>query len=293
MLSVRAATGHNLRGIDVDFPTGVLTAVTGVAGSGKSTLVRGYLPAAVIVDQTAIRGSRRSSLATYAGILDPIRALFAADNDVSAGLFSPNSEGGCPGCNGLGVVYSDLAFLDTVVATTCEQCGGSRFTEEALRHRLRGLTIADVFDLSVGEAGKVFPEPTIARVLDRLGEVGLTYLCLGQTLNTLSGGERQRLKIADELGKQGQVYVFDEPTTGLHMSDVDSLIRLLNRLVDGGSTVVVIEHNLDVVSQADWVVDLGPGPGRHGGRLVFQGTPGDLVRADHSVTGRHLRAYAG
>jgi excinuclease UvrABC ATPase subunit len=289
-IEIRGADRHNLRDVDVDIPTGVMTVVTGVAGSGKSSLIRGYLTDAIIVDQAAIRGSRRSNLATYTGILDSIRSLFAAENGVSAGLFSSNSEGGCPTCHGLGVVYTDLTFMDTV-ASVCEQCNGRRFTPEALKHKLRGLSIADVFDLSVRDADKIFPEPAIKRVLDRLTEVGLPYLSLGQTLNTLSGGERQRLKLADELDRTGQVYVFDEPTTGLHMSDVANLLALLDRLVSGGSTVIVIEHNLDVITQADWIIDLGPGPGHHGGNIVFEGTPTDLLKSTTSVTAPHLAAY--
>ncbi|MFC7327880.1 ATP-binding cassette domain-containing protein [Marinactinospora rubrisoli] len=292
-IEIRGATRHNLRGVDVDIPTGVLTAVTGVAGSGKSTLVRGFLPETrpdvVVVDQSAIHASRRSSPATYTGILDHIRALFAAATGADASLFTANGEGGCPGCAGLGVVYTDLAFMDAMVST-CEQCHGRRFTDEALRHRLRGRTIADVLGLSVGDAIEVFPEPRVADVLRRLADVGLGYVTLGQPLSTLSGGERQRLKLADELDRPGGVYVFDEPTTGLSMSDTATLVGLLDRLVDNGGTVVVIEHNVDVVNQADWVIDLGPGAGRNGGRVVFQGTPADLARCGDSVTGRYLRS---
>ncbi|KIH99421.1 hypothetical protein LP52_07130 [Streptomonospora alba] len=290
---IRGADRHNLRAVDVDIPTGVLTAVTGVAGSGKSTLVHGYLPlvcpGTTVIDQRGIRVSRRSSLATYTGILDVIRRLFARENGVSTSLFTPNGEGACPACEGLGVVYTDLAFMDPIVST-CEVCGGTRFTDDVLRYRLDGRTVADVLDLSVRRALDAFPRSgAVNSVLVRLDEVGLGYLALGQTLNTLSGGERQRLKLADELGGDGGVYVFDEPTTGLHMSDVADLLALLDRLVDGGSTVVVVEHDLDVVSRADWIVDLGPGPGRHGGGVVFQGTPADLLAEPASETARHMR----
>ncbi|MDX3104625.1 excinuclease ABC subunit UvrA [Nonomuraea angiospora] len=292
-IEIRGATRHNLDGVDVDIPVGALTVVTGVAGSGKSTLIRGFLPEAcpdaVLVDQAAVRGSRRSSPATYTGILDPVRALFAAENGVSASLFSPNAEGACPRCGGLGVIYTDLAFMDPMVST-CEECDGRRFTPRVLRYRHRGRTISEVLDLTAREALEVFPERRIRRVLESLVDVGLGYLPLGQPLSTLSGGERQRLKLASELDRPGRVYIFDEPTAGLHMSDVAGLVELLNRLVDGGATAVVVEHDLDVISQADWVIDLGPGPGRHGGQVVFQGPPRDLVHAPGSLTARHLRA---
>ncbi|HZG03677.1 MAG TPA: excinuclease ABC subunit UvrA [Streptomyces sp.] len=295
---IRGATRNNLRGVDADIPLGVLTVVTGVAGSGKSTLVHGFLPRvcpdAVLVDQSPIRASRRSSPATYTGILDPIRALFAAENGVSASLFSPNSEGACGRCDGLGVVYTDLAFLDPMVSL-CEECRGRRFTDEVLRYRCRGLSIGDVFELSAREAVEVFPEPRIGGVLRRLVDVGLDYLSLGQPLNTLSGGERQRLRLADELDRHDRTYVFDEPTTGLHPSDTAGLLALFDRLVEAGGTVVVIEHNLEVMARADWIVDLGPGPGRRGGRVVFQGPPGELLRTPDavSVTARHLRRAVG
>ncbi len=284
-IEIRGATRHNLRGVDVDVPTGVLTVVTGVAGSGKSTLVHGFVPDAVLVDQRAVRGSRRSTPATYTGVLDTIRTLFAEANDVSPSLFSPNADGGCPECNGLGVQYTDLAFLDPMVST-CERCGGRRFTEEALAHTYRGLDIGEVFRLSARDAQAVFQDDRLARLV----EVGLGYLPLGQPLSTLSGGERQRLKLATELGAPGQVYVFDEPTTGLHPEDVDELVALFGRLVDGGATVVVIEHDLDVVRRADHVIDLGPGPGRHGGRVLFTGSPAALAETD-TRTGRHLREH--
>ncbi|GAB3973544.1 excinuclease ABC subunit UvrA [Actinoallomurus acanthiterrae] len=291
-VQIRGATRHNLRNVDVDVPLGVLTVVTGVAGSGKSTLVHGYLPHlrpdVVLVGQDAVHASRRSTPATYTGILDPIRGLFAAANGVSASLFSPNAEGGCPRCGGLGVIYTDLAFLEPMVSV-CEVCDGRRFTDEALRHRYRGRTIGDVFALSAREAVELFSERRVRRVLEHLVDVGLGYLSLGQPLTTLSGGERQRLRLARELDRPDRVYVFDEPTSGLHMADVAELLALLNRIVDRGGTVVVIEHDLAVMAQADWVIDLGPGPGRHGGRVLFAGAPADLLRTAGSVTAHHLR----
>jgi excinuclease UvrABC ATPase subunit len=293
MIEIRGATRHNLRGVDADIPRRAMTVVTGVAGSGKSTLVHGFLPAVcpgvVAVDQGPIRTSRRSMPATWTGILDPIRALFAAASGANPALFSPNADGGCPDCHGLGVTFTDLAFLDPLVST-CERCAGRRFTGEALRHRYRGHTIGEVLELSVEQAVEVFTgERRIEPVLGRLADVGLGYLSLGQPLNTLSGGERQRLKLAAELARPGGVYVFDEPTTGLHGCDVDRLLRLFDRLVAGGGTVLVIEHNLDVIARADWVVDLGPGAGRDGGRVIFQGTPAELVHCEESVTATHLR----
>ncbi|WP_028937953.1 ATP-binding cassette domain-containing protein [Pseudonocardia spinosispora] len=292
-IEIRGATRHNLHDVDIDIPRGVLTVVTGVAGSGKSTLIHGFVPQvcpdAVLLDQGSIRGSRRSMPATWTGILDPIRALFAAASGADATLFSPNSGGGCPDCHGLGVTYTDLAFLDPMVSV-CERCDGRRFTEEALSHRYRGHDIGQVLSLSAGEATELFAgRRRIEPVLRGLVDVGLGYLTLGQPLTTLSGGERQRLKLAVELLRPGGVYVFDEPTTGLHPGDVHRLLDLLDRLVDGGATVVVIEHNLDVIARADHVIDLGPGPGRHGGRVIFQGTPADLVHATDSRTATHLR----
>jgi excinuclease UvrABC ATPase subunit len=298
MIEIRGATRNNLHGVDADLPRRALTVVTGVAGSGKSTLLHGFLPAVcpdtVAVGQGALRGSRRSMPATWTGILDPIRALFAAGSGASASLFSPNSGGGCPDCHGLGVTYTDLGFLDPTVGT-CERCAGRRFTDEALRHRYRGRTIGEVLELSARDAVEVFTgERRIEPVLRRLVDVGLAYLPLGQPLNTLSGGERQRLRLAAELGRPAGVYLFDEPTTGLHGRDVAVLLGLFDRLVDGGATVVVIEHNLDVVAHADWVVDLGPGAGRDGGRVLFQGTPAELVAAGGStgsLTSAYLRRY--
>ncbi|HEX3733321.1 MAG TPA: excinuclease ABC subunit UvrA [Mycobacteriales bacterium] len=295
-VEIRGADQHNLRDVDADIPVGVLTVVTGVAGSGKSSLIHGNLPAArpdaVTIDQGALHASRRSNPASYTGILDSIRAVFAAENSVSPSLFSPNSSGACPRCAGLGVIYTDLAFLDPVVSV-CEECRGRRFTDEVLGYRYRGLDISEVFGLSISNAVDVFDEPATTRRLRRLVEVGLGYLPLGQPLTTLSGGERQRLKLADELDRPGRVYIFDEPTTGLHPSDVVTLLRLLHRLVDGGGTVVVIEHNLDMIAQADWVIDLGPGPGRYGGRLLFSGTPRDLLNEKDSPTAHYLRKLAG
>ncbi|GAA1318298.1 ATP-binding cassette domain-containing protein [Actinocatenispora thailandica] len=291
-ISIRGAHQHNLRDVDVAVPTGVLTAVTGVAGSGKSSLVCTGLvaacPAAVLVDQAAVHVSRRSCPATYLGLLDPIRALFAAANGVSPALFSPNAEGGCRHCGGLGLIYTDLAFLDPMV-TVCEHCGGERFGPEALRYRLAGHTIGALLRMSAVQAVEVFGQPRIRPVLERLVEVGLGYLPLGQPSTTLSGGERQRLKLAAELRHPGRVYLFDEPTTGLHPADTDGLLAIFDRLVARGHTVVVVEHDLDVVAHADHVIDLGPGAGRQGGRVVFTGPPADLAAAD-TATGRALAA---
>ncbi len=290
-IPIRNATLHNLQDVSVDVPTGVLVAVTGVAGSGKSSLIHGCMPrtdpSVTVIDQSAIRGSRRSNPATYTGILDPIRKAFASANKVKPALFSANSEGACPECKGLGLIYTDLAFMAGVVSV-CEVCEGRRFTDEVLGYRLRGKNIAEVLDMSVEEAAGFFTEKPVLVMLDRLGDVGLGYISLGQMLNTLSGGERQRLKLAIEMSGDTDVYVLDEPTSGLHMHDVDNLIGLLDRIVDSGRTVIVIEHNLDVVARADWVIDLGPGAGHDGGRVVFEGPPAELVRATGSLTGEHL-----
>lgn len=292
-LKIADASLNNLKGVSVAIPKGVLTAVTGVAGSGKSSLIQGCLPIAypdtVIIDQNLARGSRRSNTATYTGILDTVRKAFAKANGVDAALFSANSKGACPDCNGLGVIYTDLAHLDPMV-TTCETCEGKRFLPEVLDHHLRGKSIAEVYAMSISDAVAFFTEPAIARILKSLDDVGLGYLTLGQPLSTLSGGERQRLKLAAELGKEGNIYVLDEPTTGLHMNDVDTLIGLFDRLVDAGSSVIVIEHNLDVISRADWVIDLGPGAGQDGGTVQFEGVPADLAQAKGSLTGQHLAA---
>lgn len=291
-LKIAGAKLNNLKDVSVTIPKGVLTVVTGVAGAGKSSLIQGSLPSAypdvVIIDQNLNRGSRRSNTATYTGILDNVRKVFAKANGVDAALFSANSKGACPDCNGLGVIYTDLAHLDPMV-TECETCEGKRFTDEVLAYHLRGRSISDVYEMPVGEAASFFTEAAIAKILKGLEDVGLGYLTLGQPLSTLSGGERQRLKLAAELGRKGQIYVLDEPTTGLHMNDVDTLIGLFDRLVDQDSTVIVIEHNLDVISRADWVIDLGPGAGHEGGAVVFEGTPAGLVGAEDSLTGQALR----
>ncbi|HZH03063.1 MAG TPA: excinuclease ABC subunit UvrA [Myxococcaceae bacterium] len=290
-LSIEGATRHNLSGVSVRIPQRVLTVVTGVAGSGKSSLVCGILPErypeAVLIDQSLSPGSRRSNLATYTGMLDVVRKAFAGANRVSPSLFSANSKGACPACQGLGVVYADLAHLDPV-ATPCEACGGRRFTEEVLGYTLRKKNISDVLGLTVSAALEFFIERPALATLSALSDVGLGYLTLGQPLNTLSGGERQRLKLANELAAPSNLYVLDEPTAGLHMSDVGTLMRVLDRLVDGGGTVVVIEHNLDVIARADWIIDMGPGAGREGGRVVFQGTPLELAEMPASLTGRYL-----
>jgi excinuclease ABC A subunit len=295
-IPIRNARLHNLRDVSVDVPLGVLVAVTGVAGSGKSSLIHGCMPrtdpSVTVIDQSAIRGSRRSNPATYTGILDPIRRAFAAANRVNASLFSANSEGACPACNGLGVIYTDLAFMYGV-ASVCEVCEGRRYTDEVLGYRLRGRNIVEVLAMPVEEARGFFTERQVRVMLERLARVGLGYVSLGQALDTLSGGERQRLKLAIEMSGDTQVYVLDEPTIGLHMQDVDNLIGLVDQLVDAGRTVIVIEHNLDVIARADWVIDLGPGGGHDGGRVIFQGPPAELVRADGSLTGQYLRRRLG
>ncbi|MGV9559534.1 ATP-binding cassette domain-containing protein [Streptomyces sp. NPDC003401] len=299
-LEIRGATAHNLQGVDVDIPLGVLVVVTGVAGSGKSSLVHGSVPAdagVVTVDQSPIRGSRRSNPATYTGLLDPIRKAFAKANGVKPALFSANSAGACPTCNGAGVVYTDLAMM-AGVAGPCEECEGRRYRAEVLGHRLGGRDISEVLAMPVTEAEEFFGSgearvPAAQRVLARLADVGLGYLTLGQPLTTLSGGERQRLKLATHLGDKGGVHVLDEPTTGLHLADVEQLLALLDRLVDAGKSVVVVEHHPAVMAHADWIIDLGPGAGHDGGRIVFEGTPADLVAARSTLTGEHLAAYVG
>ena len=294
-MPIRGATQHNLRGVDVDVPRGVLTVVTGVAGSGKSSLIHGNLPAfddVVVVDQTAIKGSRRSSPATYTGILDAVRAAFAKANGVKPALFSANSEGACPACRGLGVIVTQLGFQSTV-ETVCELCEGTGFSDDVLEYTLNGKNIAEVLAMSVDEAAEFLTKGPAAAVLGRLRDVGLGYLTLGQSLSTLSGGERQRLKLAISMAKPGAVYVLDEPTTGLHLADVDTLLRLLDRLVDDGNTVVVIEHHQAVMAHADWIIDLGPGAGRDGGSIVFEGTPAQLVEQRSTLTGEHLARYVG
>jgi excinuclease UvrABC ATPase subunit len=299
-LEIRGANANNLQDVDVDIPLGVLVVVTGVAGSGKSSLVQGSIPpgaGVVLVDQGAIRGSRRSNPATYTGLLDPIRKAFAKANGVKPALFSANSEGACPNCNGAGVVYTDLAMM-AGVASTCEECEGKRFQASVLEYTFGGRDISQVLAMSVSEALEFFGDgdartPAAHAILERLADVGLGYLSLGQPLTTLSGGERQRLKLATHMGEKGGVYVLDEPTTGLHLADVEQLLGLFDRLVDSGKSVIVIEHHQAVMAHADWVIDLGPGAGHDGGRIVFEGTPADLVAARSTLTGEHLAAYVG
>jgi excinuclease UvrABC ATPase subunit len=295
-LPIRNARANNLKGIDVDIPTAVLTAVTGVAGSGKSSLIDEVFlpehPDAVVIDQSAVGTSTRSNPATYTGVMDDIRKAFAAANKVDAGLFSFNSKGACETCNGSGVIYTELSFLGGV-KSPCETCGGKRFKDEVLEYRLDGRNIADVLAMTVAHALEAFSQREIVRKLQAMSDVGLDYLTLGQPLSTLSGGECQRIKMASEFHKQGNLYVLDEPTTGLHMSDTSHLLALLDRLVDAGNTVVVIEHNLDVVRNADWVIDLGPEGGSKGGRIMFTGTPGDLLEDPDSLTAQYLRRAEG
>ncbi len=299
-LEVRGAGTHNLRDVDVDVPLGVLVVVTGVAGSGKSSLIGGSVSGrdgVVTIDQVAIRGSRRSNPATYTKLLDPIRKAFAKANGVKPGLFSANSEGACPNCNGAGVIYTDLAMM-AGVATPCEECEGKRFQAEVLEYEFGGRDISAVLAMSVTEAEEFFGDgeasiPAAHKILGRLADVGLGYLGIGQPLTTLSGGERQRLKLATQMAGEGGVYVLDEPTTGLHLADVEQLLGLLDRLVDSGKSVIVIEHHQAVMAHADWIVDLGPGAGHDGGRIVFEGTPADLVAARSTLTGEHLAAYVG
>ncbi|WP_411285623.1 ATP-binding cassette domain-containing protein [Lapillicoccus sp.] len=300
VLEVRGASTHNLRDVDVDIPLGALVVLTGVAGSGKSSLIGGSVSGrdgVVSIDQGAIKGSRRSNPATYTGLLEPIRKAFAKANGVKAALFSANSEGACPTCNGAGVIYTDLAIM-AGVATTCEECDGKRFQAEVLDYTFGGKDISEVLAMSVMEAGEFFSAgeaktPAAHQILAHLADVGLGYLSLGQPLPTLSGGERQRLKLATHMAEKGSVYVLDEPTSGLHLADVEKLLGLLDRLVDSGKSVIVIEHHQAVMAHADWIIDLGPGPGHDGGRIVFEGTPADLVAGRSTVTGEHLAAYVG
>jgi excinuclease UvrABC ATPase subunit len=299
-IEVRGASTHNLRGVDVDVPLGVLCVVTGVAGSGKSSLVHGSLAGrddVVVIDQGAIKGSRRSNPATYTGLLEPIRKAFAKANGVKPGLFSANSEGACSTCNGAGVILTELGVMATV-ESPCEECDGRRFRAEVLEHTLGGKDIAEVHEMSVAEAREHFSDgearmPAAVKILDRFADVGLGYLTLGQALTSLSGGERQRLKLATQMAEKGDVYVLDEPTTGLHLADVENLLGLLDRLVDSGKSVVVIEHHQAVMAHADWILDLGPGAGHDGGTLVFEGTPAQLVEEASTLTGQHLAAYVG
>jgi excinuclease UvrABC ATPase subunit len=300
VLEVRGASTHNLQDVDVDIPLGVLVVVTGVAGSGKSSLIHGSVSGrdgVVAVDQAPIRGSRRSNPATYTGLLDPIRTASAKANGVKAALFSANSEGACPNCNGAGVTYVDLGMM-AGIATVCEVCEGKRFQASVLDYHLGGRDISEVLAMSVTEAEAFFGggearTPAAHAILDRLADVGLGYLTLGQPLTTLSGGERQRLKLAIQMAEKGGIYVLDEPTTGLHLADVEHLLGLLDRLVDSGKSVIVIAHHQAVMANADWIIDLGPGAGHDGGRIVFEGTPADLVAARSTLTGDHLAAYVG
>ena len=299
-LQIRGANTHNLQNVDVDIPLGVFCVVTGVAGSGKSSLIHGSVAGrdgVVVIDQGAIKGSRRSNPATYTGLLEPIRKAFAKANGVKPALFSSNSEGACPTCNGAGVIYTDLGIMATI-ESTCEDCEGKRFQAAVLEYTLGGRNIAEVLAMSVIEAEAFFAEgegrtPAAHKILDRLADVGLGYLSLGQPLTTLSGGERQRLKLAAQMADKGNVYVLDEPTTGLHLADVEQLLALLDRLVDSGKSVIVIEHHQAVMAHADWIIDLGPGAGHDGGRIVFEGTPADLVAGRSTLTGEHLAAYVG
>jgi excinuclease UvrABC ATPase subunit len=299
-LEIRGATTHNLQAVDVDIPLGVLVVVTGVAGSGKSSLIDGSVSGrdgVVTVDQDAIRGSRRSNPATYTGLLEPIRKAFAKANGVKPALFSANSEGACPNCNGAGVIYTELTIMASV-ASTCDECGGKRFDASVLEYKLGGRDISEVLEMSVTDAHEFFGAgeaavPAAHKILERLADVGLGYLSIGQPLTTLSGGERQRLKLATHIGEKGGIYILDEPTTGLHLADVEHLLGLLDRFVDAGKSVIVIEHHQAVMAHADWIIDLGPGAGHDGGRIVFQGTPADLVAARSTLTGEHLAAYVG
>ncbi|RWB08723.1 MAG: excinuclease ABC subunit UvrA [Mesorhizobium sp.] len=294
-LKLRNANLHNLKNVSVDIPQGVLTAVVGVAGSGKSSLINGVFsrryPDAVCIDQGALGGSIRSNTATYTGVLDPIRKLFAEANSVGASLFSSNSAGACPGCKGLGVTRMDMAFMDTIVSA-CEVCHGRRFTDAVLAYKLRGKNIDDVLSMSVSDAQRFFHEPDIRPALDRVAEVGLDYMTLGQPLSSLSGGERQRIKLATELQNTGRIFILDEPTTGLHMSDVARLVRLMGRLADSGNTLLVIEHNLDVITQADWIIEMGPGAGQNGGSVIFKGNPIEMINSETSQTAPWIRAGA-
>ena len=299
-LEIRGADTNNLQDVDVDIPLGVVVVVSGVAGSGKSSLIGGSVSGrdgVVAIDQGAIHGSRRSSPATYTGLLDPIRKAFAKANGVKPALFSANSEGACPGCNGAGVIYTELTIMASV-ASTCEECDGKRFDASVLDYKLGGRDISEVLAMSVSGATEFFGAgeaklPAAHKILERLADVGLGYLSLGQPLTTLSGGERQRLKLAAHMAEKAGVYVLDEPTAGLHLADVERLLALLDRLVDSGKSVIVIEHHQAVMAHADWIVDLGPGAGHDGGRIVFEGTPADLVAARSTLTGEHLADYVG
>ncbi|HEY1298690.1 MAG TPA: ATP-binding cassette domain-containing protein, partial [Chloroflexota bacterium] len=297
-LEIRNASLHNLQDVSVDVPLGVLCVVTGVAGSGKSSLIHGSMPKradVVAIDQTPIRGSRRSNPATYTGLLDPIRKAFARANGVKDSLFSANSEGACPNCDGNGVIYTELGVMATV-ETVCEECAGKRYQASVLEYKLGGRDISEVLAMPVSEAQAFFRNgaaktPAAGKILDRMADVGLGYLTLGQQLTTLSGGERQRLKLAIQMATEGGIYVLDEPTSGLHLADIQQLLELLDRLVDSGKSVIVIEHHLAVIAHADWIIDLGPGAGHDGGRIVFEGLPADLVAGGRTLTGQHLAEY--
>ncbi len=290
-LTIAHATRNNLKNVSVGIPTGVMTVVTGVAGSGKSTLINDVFlsqhPDAIVIDQSSVGVSTRSNPATYTGIMDDVRKAFASANKVNQGLFSFNSKGACENCQGLGVVYVDLSYMDSV-KLLCESCGGKRFKDEVLGYKLNGKSIAEVLEMTVEQALNFFQMKEVVRKLQALSDVGLNYITLGQPLSTLLGGECQRMKLASELYKNGSIYVMDEPTTGLHMSDIGHLLGIMNRLVDAGNTVIVIEHNIDIISQADWIIDMGPDGGSKGGQVVFEGKPSQIVHAEHSITGKYL-----
>ncbi|SBW06751.1 conserved hypothetical protein [uncultured Dysgonomonas sp.] len=292
-LSIKNSSLHNLKEVSVEIPKQILTVITGVAGSGKSSLVKSLInqyKEIVVIDQSALRGSRRSNISTYTGILDVIRNLFAKQNKVKQSLFSNNSDGACPECKGLGIISTDLAFLDAV-EVRCEHCNGTGFKPEVLQYRLKGKSITDIMSMTISEANAFFNESEITQSLNRLCGVGLDYLTLGQSLNTFSGGERQRLKLATELGNKGNVYVFDEPTSGLQGSDISKLMKLFDKLVDDKNTVIIIEHNMDIISRADWIIDMGPSAGKNGGKVIFEGLPSDIITSKISLTGRHLKRY--
>jgi excinuclease ABC A subunit len=291
-LLIKNARVNNLQNISVNIPTGVLTVVTGVAGSGKSSLINEVFsqqyPDAIVIDQSAVGVSSRSNPATYTGIMDDVRKAFASANKVQASLFSFNSKGACENCQGLGVIYTDLSFFESV-KSPCEVCGGKRFKDEVLAYKLNGKSISDVLAMNVGQALEFFEIQEVVRTLQAMSDVGLDYLGLGQPLSTLSGGECQRIKLASELHKKGSIYVMDEPTTGLHMSDIGHLLGVINRLVDTGNTVIVIEHNLHIIKNADWIIDMGPEGGSKGGQVIFEGTPQQLLKAKRSITSEYLR----
>lgn len=292
-LAIKNSSLHNLKEVSVQIPKQVLTVITGVAGSGKSSLVKSLInqyKEIVVIDQSALKGSKRSNISTYTGILDVIRTLFAMQNKVKQSLFSNNSDGACPECKGLGIISTDLAFLDAV-EVRCEYCNGTGFKPEVSKYRIKGKAITDIMSMTISEANHFFNEPKITQPLNRLSEVGLGYLTLGQSLNTFSGGECQRLKLATELGNKGSIYVFDEPTSGLHGSDISKLMKLFDRLVDNKNTVIIVEHNMDIISRADWIIDMGLGAGKDGGEVIFEGLPIDIITSKISLTGRHLERY--